>query len=131
MTLASRALLDTHTFLWFATNDSSLSEAARACISDPAVEKLVSAASVWELAIKVSIGKLELERPFDDLIRGIESNGFVLLPILPAHASRLITLPHIHRDPFDRLLVAQALAEGCVVVSRDEALDAYGTSRLW
>jgi PIN domain nuclease of toxin-antitoxin system len=131
MTTLSRAILDSHTFLWFATNDAALSERARACIMDVRVRKLVSAATIWELAIKVGIGKLKLQRPFAELTAGVGRSGFGLLPVLPAHANRLISLPHFHRDPFDRLIVAQALVEDCMIVGRDAHINAYGVRRLW
>jgi PIN domain nuclease of toxin-antitoxin system len=125
-------LLDTHTFLWFITNDPLLSSAARGLIADPDNEILVSPASYWETAIKVSIGKYPLSVPYETFIsQGIHGNGFKILPIEPAHTAVLTTMPFHHRDPFDRLLVAQAQVEKLSVVSSDLFLDRYGITRLW
>src|SRR5438874_10812884 len=104
-----RLLLDTHALLWFVLGDPQLSARARALIEDPANEKLVSPASYWELAVKISVGKYALNEPFEDFLRrGILGNGFGVLAIEFQHAAKVATLPFHHRDPFDRLLVAQA-----------------------
>lgn len=125
-------LLDTHTLLWFILGDSQLNSRARQLIQDPDNTKWVSPATYWEIAIKVSLGKYLLQEPYEDLMqRGIDGNGFKILPIIPRHTAILITLPYHHRDPFDRLLVAQAIAEGMPLISRDEQLDAYPVRRLW
>jgi PIN domain nuclease of toxin-antitoxin system len=125
-------LLDTHAFLWFITNDPLLSVAARGLIADPDNEVLVSPASYWETAIKVSIGKYPLSVPYEIFIsQGIHGNGFKILPIEPGHTAVLTTMPFHHRDPFDRLLVAQAQVEKISVVSNDLILDLYGITRLW
>ena len=93
---------------------------------------LVSPASYWEIAIKVGLGKLDLRSSYDEFMhRGIVGNDFAILPIEPKHTSLLTRLPLHHRDPFDRLLVAQATVEHLAIVSADEALDAYGVRRLW
>jgi PIN domain nuclease of toxin-antitoxin system len=127
-----RLLLDTHTLLWFALNDPQLSATASALIMDPANEKLVSPASYWEIAIKISLKKYTLSQPYEHFLRNaIDANGFQYLHILPRHTAALIGLPYHHRDPFDRLLVAQALVEGMPVVSGDTALDPYPVTRLW
>lgn len=127
-----RALLDTHALLWFVLDDPQLSAAAKSLIENPANDVLVSPASYWEIAIKVGLGKLDLHSSYDDFIeRGIVGNDFAILPIKPKHTSLLTAPPMHHRDPFDRLLVAQALIEDLAVVSLDEALDAYGVQRLW
>ncbi len=127
-----RLLLDTHTFLWFVLNDPQLSAAAQSLINDPANDVLVSPASYWEIAIKVGLKKLDLRASYDDFLqRGIVGNDFEILPIEPRHTSLLTTLPRHHRDPFDRLLVAQALTESLPLVSGDVPLDAYGIHRLW
>jgi len=125
-------LLDTHTLLWFALGDTKLSSSARALIDDPANEKLVSPASYWEIAIKISIGRYSLSQPYDLFMnRGISGNGFVSLPIELRHTALLVTLPYHHRDPFDRLLVAQSLVDNIGIVSIDAQLDAYGVTRFW
>ena len=127
-----RLLLDTHTFLWFVLNDAQLSAMAQSHVNDPANDVLISPASYWEIAIKVALGKLELHAPYDDFMqRGIVGNDFEILPIEPRHTSVLTTLPRHHKDPFDRLLIAQAMVEGIPLVSADAALDPYGISRLW
>lgn len=126
-----RLLLDTHTFLWFVLNDPQLSAAAKAHIEDPANDVLISPTSYWEIAIKVRLKKLALFRPYDDFIQqGIAGNDFEILPIEPRHTSLLTTLALHHKDPFDRLLVAQALVDGTPLVSGDLALDPYGVTRL-
>src|SRR5262245_12006542 len=129
-----RLLLDTHAFLWFITNDPQLSPVARALIADPTNEILVSPASYWEVAIKVSIGKYPLTVPYETFItNGIDGNGFKILPIDPKHTGRVAALPFPpnHKDPFDRLIVAQAIVEGVPIVSADAALDPYPITRLW
>ncbi|HBI42102.1 MAG TPA: PIN domain nuclease [Planctomycetales bacterium] len=127
-----RLLLDTHTLLWFALNDPQLSRTAASLIMDSANEKLVSPASYWEIAIKIGARKYALTRPYEIFMReAIDKNGFAYLHIEPRHTARLTTMAHHHKDPFDRLLVAQALAEGIAIVSVDAQLDAYGVTRLW
>jgi PIN domain nuclease of toxin-antitoxin system len=115
-------------------DDPQLSVPARTAIQDATNEVLISPASYWEIAIKVSIGKWRLNRPYEAFIDlALNVYGFQVLPILPVHTARLIGLPFPpgHKDPFDRLLVAQVLAEGISIVSADPALDAYGVVRLW
>jgi PIN domain nuclease of toxin-antitoxin system len=127
-----KLLLDTHTFIWFIMGSPNLSPDARALIEDLANEKLLSVASLWEIAIKLSIGKLTLSAPFDVLIpQQLSLNGFELLNIEIDHASVVATLPFHHRDPFDRLLIAQAMVENMPVVSIDAIFDAYPVTRLW
>lgn len=127
-----KLLLDTHTLLWFVLGDASLSATARQLIEDAANSKLVSPATYWELAIKISIGKYALHEPYETFIdRAIRQNGFLILPIESRHTAALINLPFHHRDPFDRLMVAQAMVENLVLVSADAVLDAYPIQRLW
>jgi PIN domain nuclease of toxin-antitoxin system len=129
-----KLLLDTHTLLWYTLGDPQLSATATALILDPANEILVSPASYWEIAIKVSIGKLSLRQPYEDFLDAcLNRYGFLVLPIEPRHTVRVAALPYPpgHKDPFDRLLVAQALVEGIPLVSGDVALDAYCVNRLW
>ncbi len=127
-----RVLLDTHAWLWFVLGDQAISGKARSIIEDPANEKFISPASFWETAIKISIGKYALPTPYDEFVKhAIAGQGFSILPVLPVHTSALITLPFHHRDPFDRLLVAQALTEPMPLISIDATLDAYGIKRLW
>jgi PIN domain nuclease of toxin-antitoxin system len=127
-----KLLLDTHAFLWFVMGSANLSSKARTFIEDPANENLLSVASLWEMAIKVSLGKLILSVPFNDLIpQQLNANGIGLLNIGIDHVSLLTTLPFHHRDPFDRLLIVQAISEEMPVVSIDAAFDNYGITRLW
>jgi PIN domain nuclease of toxin-antitoxin system len=127
-----RVLLDTHTLYWFIEGDPQLSTPALTTISDPANPVLLSPASYWEIAIKVSMGKWQLNRPYEDFIDvALKQNGFLVLPVLSTHTARLIGLPFHHKDPFDRLLVAQALTEQVPIVSADVQLDAYGITRIW
>ena len=127
-----KLLLDTHTFLWFIMGNSNLSANARVYVEEQSNEKFLSVASLWEIAIKVSIGKLSLSAPFDTLIpQQLIINGFELLRLEVGHAAALINLPFHHRDPFDRLLIAQAMVEQMQIVSIDSALDAYQIPRLW
>ncbi len=127
-----KLLLDTHTLLWFIAGSANLSVEARRLIEDESNEKSISIASIWETAIKVNIGKMTLSASFDDLFpHQLEFNGFGLLPVKIEHTSIVTTLPFHHRDPFDRLLIAQAIAEKLTLVSVDEVFDEYGTSRLW
>jgi len=127
-----RFLLDTHTFLWFITDDGRLSQAAMRVITDPSNEILVSVATPWEIAIKVGLAKLTLVEPFSRYIpEQIETNHFDLLPITLVHTVAVASLPRHHGDPFDRMLVAQASVEGTPILSADMALDAYGITRIW
>lgn len=127
-----RILLDTHTFLWFVLGDARISSPARALIEDLGHEKLISPALDWELAIKISISKYVLHEPYDSFLeRGIKQNGFLILPIEPRHTAALTTLPFHHRDPFDRLMIAQAIVEQLPIVSADAAFDDYPITRLW
>src|SRR4051812_41279294 len=112
-----RLLLDTHTLLWFLSDDPQLSPTAREHMEDPGNELFLSLASVWEIAIKVSIGKLALESPLEPFLPDqLHENDIQLLPISMAHTLRVASLPFHHRDPFDRLLVAQSLAEDLPVI---------------
>lgn len=127
-----RLLLDSHTLLWFCEGSASLSVAARAAIEDAQNEKLVSHATAWEVAIKSSLGKLKLSVPYEDFFPGVLLlNGFRELPPDFRHYRELLTLPFHHRDPFDRLLAAQAKAEGLTVVTSDRQFGAYGVAVLW
>jgi PIN domain nuclease of toxin-antitoxin system len=124
-------LLDTHALLWFLDGDDRLSATARQIIEDLNNSMWVSIASLWEIAIKLSIGKLQLNQPFDALQDELNKNLIGLLPLGFEHTRRVSTLPFHHRDPFDRMLIAQAMTENLVVVSRDAVFDAYGISREW
>jgi len=128
-----RLLLDTHTFLWFIAGDPQLSTICRTLIEDLNNERLLSVASVWEMAIKVGLGKLPLAPPLEILIPNqLQRNAIDLLPIESRHVFRVPYLPLHHRDPFDRLLVAQSLVEQAPLLSADATFDAYaGIQRIW
>lgn len=127
-----RLLLDTQAFLRWIAEEPALPVRARRALSDAGNEVLVSTASAWELAIKVSIGKLRLARPVAALFpEQLALNGFSELPISFRHVAAVEKLPFHHRDPFDRLLICQAQAEALTIVSGDESLDAYAIRRLW
>ena len=127
-----RLLLDTHTLLWFALTDPQLSGTATSLIIDPDNEKLVSPASYWEIAIKISIKKYALSKPYEIFMdEAIDKNGFGYLHIEPKHTAALTRLPFHHKDPFDRLLIAQAIIEGIPIISGDTVLDSYPVKRLW
>jgi PIN domain nuclease of toxin-antitoxin system len=130
-----RLLLDTHTLIWAYENDPQLPPHIGQLIVDPANTVIVSSASHWEIAIKVSTGKLRLAEPFPDFIQhAIHDQGFALLPPEPRHTAEVATLPYplkSHRDPFDRLLIAQARVDQLTLLSADPKFDAYGVTRLW
>lgn len=125
-------LLDTHALLWSYAAPQRLSQTARDCILDAADRKWVSVVSVWEIAIKLSIGKLTYVEDFDAFVKeAIFDNRFELLDIDPSHASESTRLPWAHKDPFDRMLAAQARVEKMPLVSADMVMDKYGITRIW
>jgi PIN domain nuclease of toxin-antitoxin system len=125
-------LLDTQALLWFLLGDPRLSEKTRGRIVVTDGLVFVSPASLWEIAIKISLGKYALPSPFAAFWNEqFRANDFTLLPISVSHAARVVDLPFHHRDPFDRLIIAQALVEGIPVVSRDDVFDHYGVTRVW
>jgi PIN domain nuclease of toxin-antitoxin system len=119
-----RLLLDTHVLLWWLSGDRKLATGAQEIIANPDNDVLVSSASLWEISIKTALGRLEIE--LDDLENAIARNGFRSLPIGFRHALTAGRLPNVHRDPFDRMLVAQASVEELRVVSHDRVFDRYG-----
>ena len=125
-------LLDTHAFLWFMEGNGKLSEPARLSIENTEGQRFLSVASAWEMAIKASLGKLTLAKPLGELLPALLADaGITLLPIEIADVARVAALSFHHRDPFDRLLVAQALERDLAIVSADSALDAYNVRRVW
>jgi PIN domain nuclease of toxin-antitoxin system len=113
-------------------NNPQLSNTATALITDPGNEKVVSPASYCEIAIKISIKKYRLAKPYEVFMdEAIDKNGFGYLHILPKHTAGLTTLPFHHKDPFDRLLISQAISEGIPIISGDTAFDSYPVKRLW
>jgi PIN domain nuclease of toxin-antitoxin system len=125
-----RVLIDAHAFLWWVQDDPKLSRAARKAIAGS--ECYLSLASCWETAIKASLDRLRLDQPLSQFFaEQLPANGITLLPIEFRHVMRVAQLPFHHRDPFDRLLIAQALEEKLSIVSTDEQFDAYSVQRVW
>ncbi len=125
-------LLDSHALIWGYFDPARLSATARMAMTTPNNRVFVSTASHWEIAIKISTGKLKLAEPFPDFVQhAITDNGFAILPIEPRHTAELIALPYHHRDPFDRMIVAQAVVETMPIISVDPILDSYPIRRLW
>lgn len=127
-----RLLLDTHTFLWFVWGSPQLPTTTASLITSPANEVYLSMASVWEMAIKVRLGKLVLSRPVGAFLsEQLDAAALLILPITFDHATHVSVLPLHHRDPFDRLLAAQSLIEQLTLVSVDTLFDAYEVRRVW
>ena len=127
-----RYLLDTHTLLWFIAEDKQLSSSGQQLILDSSSEIFISTASLWEIAIKINIGKLALNKPFEQSFPDeLDSHGIEILDITVDTLVQLTTLPLHHRDPFDRLIIAQAIVEGIPIISKDEAFDLYDVKREW
>lgn len=122
----TRLLLDTHALLWWLA-DESMAEAADTAIADPHNEVFVSAASIWEATIKQALDKLDV---VSSLAKAAEASGFTPLSVDATHAEMVATLPDLHRDPFDRMLVAQATVESLTIVSRDRRIAAYNVATL-
>jgi PIN domain nuclease of toxin-antitoxin system len=126
-----RLLLDTHLLIWLAMFPDRLSEAARTLVDDPRNEPIFSAASIWEAAIKSAQGRVDFRIDPRLLYRGLLDNGYTELPVTSQHALNIGTLPAIHKDPFDRLLLAQAIGEGITLLTADAQLAQYpGPVRL-
>jgi PIN domain nuclease of toxin-antitoxin system len=123
-----RLLIDSHALVWWFENSPALSIPARNAIADPSNEVLISVAAVWELMIKVSTGKLSLPA---DIERMVVGEGFAVLPISFVHLRGIPALLRIHRDPFDRMMIAQALAEGIPIATSDRVFAAYGVQIVW
>lgn len=123
-------LLDTHSFLWFINGDEQLSEKAKIAILDPNATKYVSIISFWEITIKISLGKIKLDMAYQDLQQHVSVNGFEILPITFEHTIELTTLDFHHRDPFDRIIIAQALIEKFLLISKDRNFDKYNNLKL-
>ena len=127
-----RLLLDTHALLWWLDGDTSLSLAAREAIANESNEIFLSAASAWEITTKYRLGKLlGAAAVAEDIVECVASQGFLELPITLVHSQTAGALPGSHRDPFDRMLIAQALAERLVLVSNEVVFDSYRVPRLW
>jgi PIN domain nuclease of toxin-antitoxin system len=127
-----RVLLDTHTLIWWMTTDSHLSQSARALIEEKSNTSLVSAVSAWEIATKVRLGRLPAAAGLvQNFVSDLAQQRIDILAVTAEHGIRAGLLPGPHQDPFDRMLIAQALAENVPIVSNDRALDGYGVRRLW
>lgn len=127
-----RVLLDTHTLLWFAAGSPKLSVTALDLLEGEHSEAVLSVASLWEIAIKVSVGRLHLGGDYNAAMAvHLQKADAALLPISLSHCAVVAGLPYHHRDPFDRLIAAQALAERIPLLSADTAFDAYGVERIW
>jgi PIN domain nuclease of toxin-antitoxin system len=124
-------LLDTHTLIWFLNGDEKLSDKAKSIIEDPTNSKIVSIASIWEIAIKLSLDKFRFPKGFKYFLDMVEDNGFELLPITFEHALELSTLEFIHRDPFDRLLIAQCMSDKLIIVTKDDNIKRYNIKTIW
>ena len=127
-----KLLLDTHTFLWMSLDDPQLSQNARELLADTDNQLWLSPASYWEIGIKMSIDKYKLSESLDEFVdRELKINDISILPIETKHAATVATLPYHHRDPFDRMLIAQSIVEQMAIVSKDKAFDDYGIQRVW
>ncbi len=126
-----KLLLDTHTFLWFGENSKQLSITARKTIEDSSHTLHLSIASLWEIAIKISLGKLKTKQLLAKTIQQTHEQGIHVLQVSPEHTLLISTLPFHHRDPFDRMIIAQAIEEQMTIVSKDGLFDLYGVRRLW
>ena len=124
-------LIDTHALIWFLNGDDTLSEKAKKSIEEYDTVNFVSIASLWEIAIKISLGKLELKTPFSAIAEQITNNGFQILPVTFADTLLLSTLPFHHRDPFDRIIIAQSLTNKLTIISKDKVFDSYQVGLLW
>jgi len=124
-------LLDTHVAIWFFEDNKRLSKSATDAITNLENSVYVSIVSLWEIAIKLSKGKLEIDNGLDGFVEAVYRNGFILLGISPAHIKIVCELPFIHHDPFDRMMIAQAIVEDMSIVSADENIAQYDASLLW
>lgn len=126
-----RLLLDTHIFIWWADQSEKLSRATLSALEDEANELLLSVASVWEMQLKIQLGKLKLSLPLKELVKNQqETNDLMVSPITLTHVLALEALPSHHKDPFDRLLIAQGIAEGFTIVTADSQFSAYSVKLL-
>ena len=126
-----RYLLDTHIVMWFLNGDKSISKTTKETILNLSNIKYISIASAWEIAIKLSIGKLNIVKSTEEFLYDAEENGFIIIPIPRASLTVLETLPMIHRDPFDRLLIATALTEQMTLITDDENIQKYEVPQIW
>ena len=126
-----RYLIDTHVIIWLAINSSELPKGVKELIEHPENDIYICSASLWEIAIKMNLGKLDLKRPLDKLLNDIKTSGFNILQIEDEYICNLLTLPYIHKDPFDRLIISTALAEGLTIITVDENIQKYDAPWIW
>ena len=124
-------LLDTHPFIWFINGDNQLPEKVKKIITNSDNECFLSIASIWEIAIKTSLGKLELKSDFDKITDFLVANSIETLPIKFNHLQTLLKLEYYHRDPFDRIIISQGIAENLIVLSKDASFDEYPMKLVW
>lgn len=124
-------LLDTHTYIWFSANKPELSSTVKALVEDSQNTSYISIVSLWEMSIKISLGKLTIDRDMKEVIKDLSENGIEILPVASDHVLKSGTLPFHHRDPFDRMLIAQSICEGMQLLSADEIFDKYINNRIW
>jgi len=126
-----KILLDTHALIWFIEGDKKLSLKAKSEIENPRHEIFASTVSLWEIAIKSSRDKLELKKPFEELVESIYNNNIQLITIQVSHLNVLLALPHHHGDPFDRILLSQAISERMAIISTDRHFSSYNVRVTW
>ncbi len=126
-----RILVDTQAFIWFVEDDKQLPEKIKKVLEDTDNYLIISIASLWEMTIKMSLGKLHLRCDIEEMIDKVYLNGFEILPILPDHIVKLSKLDYFHSDPFDRIIISQGLCENIPIVSSDKVFDEYGARRRW
>ena len=124
-------LLDTHTYIWFSANKPELSSTVKRLVEDSENTSYISIASLWEMSIKISLGKLVIDKGFKEVIKDLSESGIEILPISFDHVLKSSTLPFYHRDPFDRIIIAQSICEGMKLLSADEIFDKYIVDRTW
>ncbi len=124
-------LLDTHTLIWYINGDKELSENARAAIEKHGAINYISITSLWEIAIKISLNKLELKTPHNQISRQIEENGFEILPVTFEDTLIVCSLPFHHRDPFDRMIIAQSFTNRLTIISKDKNFEPYNATVIW
>ena len=124
-------LLDTHTLLWLIESPTKVSRNIKEALNFPGNSVYLSSISLWEIAIKSNLGKLELKSPFDKLLSDLNSTNVVILHIENDYLKKLMTLPLIHKDPFDRLIISTALAEGLTIITADENIQKYDVPWIW
>jgi PIN domain nuclease of toxin-antitoxin system len=124
-------LLDSHALLWFLQGNTQMPEVIVNAIHSTKNNIYISIASIWEIGIKLSTGKLKLNGGIDSLINNINENGFAVLEIIPSHIKTVVELPFLHRDPFDRIIIAQAITEDLQIITIDENIKKYNVKATW